>query len=412
VIVRNFMKCKTCGHVNTTRTAVGHGSYQEFAFPCQGCGIELRFGMEIDHENPDYEYTKIVNAEWTDEGLSDDKDFSTITTVVLDGENLVPITGEVFSPFMSTANLPENPVKFRMHQGIRFHMAEKIWPMIEKLLIHENNRNEELFDKQKAELGYRDECSSWEERILLTLHILQRYGEIFSPDRKSAYDLIRQRINLSETVSSTLHKDLLDYLIETGKSCTLFKEIMDIRKRWVYLYPMLSPVYIVFYWSEKANSLDYYTLAQKRFEELKPFYVDCFETLCRISVLAAAIEGIIWNKSLTVKTSKKLINITTFDEMPNGSKRNILKNLVIGDLFTPFIENRIRNGIGHHTARYDVHSDLVTYSNRAKRGTEWNIIPYVQFCEKVVRLYVQVQTVSIYAHWAKARAEGITGRII
>ena len=254
MIVRNFMKCKTCGHVNTTRAAVGHGSYQEFAFPCRGCGIELRFGMKIDQENPNYEYTKIVNAEWTDEGLSGERDFSTITTVVLDGENLVPITGEVFSPFMATIFLPENPDKYRMHQNTRFQLCEKNWPMIEKLLIHENNRNEELFDKQKAELGYRDECSNWQERILLTLRILQQYGEIFCPNRKSAYDLIRQRINLSEMVSSTLHKELLDYLIETEKSWTLFTEIMDIRKRWAYLYPMLSPVYIVFYWSEKANS--------------------------------------------------------------------------------------------------------------------------------------------------------------
>jgi len=412
VIVRNFMKCKTCGHVNTTRTAVGHGSYQEFAFPCRGCGIELRFGMEIDHENPNYEYTKIVNAEWSDENIYEDLDFSTITTIVLDGENLIPISGDVFSPFMSTAMLPEDPEKFRQHQGVRFHAYEKIWPMLDKLLIHENNRNEEFFDKQKDELGYRDECSNWEERILLTLRILQEYGELFCPDRKGADDLIRQRINLSEAISSTLQKDLFEYLIETGKGWTLFTEIMDIRKRWAYLYPMLSAIYIVYYWTEKENSLDYYTLAQKRFDELKAFFIDCFETLCRISVLAAAIEGIIWNKSLTIPTYRKQINITTFDEMANGSKRNVLKNLVISDLFVPFIDNRLRNGIGHHTARYDVNSDVVEYSYRTRQGIEWDMISYVRFCEKVVRLYTQIEAISIYVHWAKARAEGINGRVV
>jgi hypothetical protein len=406
------MKCQTCDHVNTTRTAVGHGSYQEFAFPCQGCGIELRFGMEIDHEKTNYEYTKIVNAEWSKEELSGDLDFSTETTVVLDGENLIPTTGEVFSPFMATFNLPKDPSEFRRHQQVRYQASEKIWPMIEKLLIHKDNRNEELFDKQKIELGYRDECSNWEERSQLIFKMLEQHGEFFSPHRKKAGLLIRQRINLSESISSTLHKDLLDYLIETGKSWTLFEEIMSIRKRWTYLYPMLSPIYLIFYWSEKENSLNYYTLAQKRFEELKPFFVDCFETLCRISVLAAAIEGIIWNKSLTISTSKKTIDIKAFDKMPNGSKPDILKNLVISDLFVPYIDSRLRNGIGHHTARYDVNSDLIQYSYNTKKGLEYDFISYIRFCEKVVHLYAQIEAISTYIQWVKLRAEGITGKVL
>ena len=68
-------------------------------------------------------------------------------------------------------------------------------------------------------------------------------------------------------------------------------------------------------------------MAQKRFEELKPFFVDCFESLCRVSVLAAAIEGIIWNKSLTVMTSKKQIDIITTEEGVRNLHLNHLKSL-------------------------------------------------------------------------------------
>src|ERR1035438_5362003 len=47
MIVRYPLQCSTCGHKTLTRSATGHGDYQEFAFPCGGCGLEIRFGMRL-----------------------------------------------------------------------------------------------------------------------------------------------------------------------------------------------------------------------------------------------------------------------------------------------------------------------------------------------------------------------------
>ena len=413
MIVRNYLKCDACGAVITTRTAVGHGTYQEFAFPCTECGIEIRFGMDIDQEKHSFQYTKIINAKWTKAPCSSSEmDFSAESTVVLDSESLIPILGEFFSPFMATTFLPKDPEQFRLAQSRRFSFTQNIWPMIEKLIIHEGNRNKELYDAQKSELGYQDECHTWKDRILLTLRILEKYGRVFRPTHRKSDDLIRQRINLSDVASPNLIRDLIRYLNTTGKTTDLFLEIISIRKRWAYLYPMLSPIYNIFYWSEEGNSLDIYTLAEKRFEDLKPFFVDCFETLCRISLIASAIEGIIWCKSLVVPTSKKPMRLQKFDEMPNGSKPDILRNMVIGDLFVPYMDNKLRNGIGHHSARYDVNNDAIEYSYKTKKGTQLEIISYIRFCEKVVRLYVQIELLSIYVHWVTAKAEGIKGKIV
>jgi hypothetical protein len=65
MIDRNSLKCLTCGKATTTRTAIGHDVYQEFAFPCHGCGVEVRFGMTLDQDNAGIEYSKIVNAAWS-----------------------------------------------------------------------------------------------------------------------------------------------------------------------------------------------------------------------------------------------------------------------------------------------------------------------------------------------------------
>lgn len=412
MIIRNSLKCSACNNTITTRTAIGHGSYQEFAFPCPECGIEIRFGMEIDHKKPDYKYTKIINAKWTESNSpTDELDFSMESTVVLDAENLVPISGQHFSPFQATVFLAKEPLIFHRHQSVRLHASQKIWSEIEKLIIHETNRNEELFDKQRIALGYSDNCQSWSERILLTIRILHDYGNFYSCEPKGQNALINQRISLSESISSTLIGELINYL-NTPEACrNVFEEMLSIRKRWSNLYPMLSPIYNIFYWNDDTNSLDDYTLAQKRFEDLKPFFIDCFETLCRISVIAAAIEGIIFHKSLGVPASSGLLKLEKFNEMPNGSKPDILNKLVVGDLFVPYINSRLRNGLGHHSAKYDVNHDVIEYIYKAKDGAHHEILSYIRFCEKVVRMYSQLELVSIYAHWLRIRAEEIEDKI-
>src|SRR5688572_23589768 len=44
---RHYFRCSTCQSAIITRTAIGHGSYQAFVFPCPGCGIELAFAMRL-----------------------------------------------------------------------------------------------------------------------------------------------------------------------------------------------------------------------------------------------------------------------------------------------------------------------------------------------------------------------------
>lgn len=150
-----------------------------------------------------------------------------------------------------------------------------------------------------------------------------------------------------------------------------------------------------------------YTLAEKRFEELRLFYVDSFETLCRISVIAGAMEGIIHNRALGVPIAKRLVSLDEFDVMKNGSKPDILKQLKIADLFVPYIDNKLRNGIGHHSAHYDVKSDSIKYRIGNDKGIQDLEISYIEFCDKVVRLYGQLHFVSQYAYWLRQTALGV-----
>src|SRR5258708_28482428 len=129
MINRYPLKCSTCSANTTTRPAIGHDTYQEFAFPCHKCGIEIRFGMTLDQANVSFEYSRIVNA------TSADYDPSA-PVETFDGENLNPVAKGHFSPFIATVHLPEDVEKFRADQGSRFHSAMVVWPQIPPTVVH------------------------------------------------------------------------------------------------------------------------------------------------------------------------------------------------------------------------------------------------------------------------------------
>ena len=90
--------------------------------------------------------------------------------------------------------------------------------------------------------------------------------------------------------------------------------------------------------------------------------------------------------------------------MPNGNKHTLLKQLSIGDVFVPFIDAKLRNGVGHNAAHYDVTVDAIVYRNHSpSRGIEEFNVSYVRFCEKLVRLYGQLEASVPVVHFLRAR---------
>jgi hypothetical protein len=415
---RRHLKCVSCGTKVITRTAIGHGSYQEYAFPCPGCSVELRYALELDQSAPSFEYTKLVNADWIDGDSAaanlQVQDDSIEHVRTFDSETLVPLVlDRNVTAFMATCWLPKDIHQFRRHQSARFTAALGVRPDIDKLLIHFDNRNWSLFDRQAQTLDFGESNFKNEsDRLRFIFRVLEQYGVFFRPSTDSLAQVIRQRINLAESAFPSEMQTLLSYFVKSGKELSLWAEVESIRKRWPRMFSGLSGIYNVFYWDGVKHSLDAYTLAEKRFEELKPFYVDCFETLCRLSVIAAAVECIIQTGQVGVQSAKKILTVEAFESMKNGNKPDLLKNLVIADIFVPAIDSKLRNGIGHHSARYHVVKDVVEYSNENSNGIQHLTISYVRFCEKVVRIYGHVELAAIYLNWMKGKSFGLDGRIV
>src|SRR6266852_3649450 len=180
MIIRRNLKCLTCGRITTTRTAIGHADYQEIAFPCPGCGVEMRYGMKLLLRQrmervlkkacgpplrqrmqslatkDNIKYVNLKNAK----GCKENGEATEVLS--FDGESLIPITGDHFSPFMATARLPIDVYQFLGHQNARNLAVEKFWPEISRLSTHLEWRQWSLFDKQfhalNLELPIKDEA--------------------------------------------------------------------------------------------------------------------------------------------------------------------------------------------------------------------------------------------------------------
>jgi hypothetical protein len=231
---------------------------------------------------------------------------------------------------------------------------------------------------------------------------IENYGLLFCKDN-AIHKLIKQRLNQAESISRGETAKLADYYKTRKKDIAIENQLHDIRRRWAKLFPALAALYTTHYWDASQYQITGFTLAQKRFDELKSLYVDSFETFCRISVLAASIEGIISVGRAVIPRARGEFTIEEFDLFKNGNKPDILRRLgpLISDLFVPYMNHRLRNGIGHNSAKYDVVSDQVHYVTENERGITPYNVPYISFCESMFNLYIQLEVVSLYINWAR-----------
>lgn len=392
-ISREYFKCKICGEKIITRAAIAHTDYQEFAFPCPSCGSELRFGMTINNKKPSIKYTKVINL------IKITPDDNIFTIKVFDSESLNPVDeNRHFSPFLATARLPRDFHYYSNERGNRFFAVQSLLPVLQQLRTHADRGDWDLFDRQlkKSSLSVPNTIG---EKWRIYWKLERHYCSCICPYSSGAIARTTQRIALARSICEKTVQDLIAHFTQTGQDSDIHYQINDLRRRWMQYFKILEPLYLIYYWDSKRNNLTDYTLAQKRFDELKSFYVDLFETFCRVSVIAAAIEGVVFHKKAIVETSRGTMLIEDFSSHQNGSKRDILQRLAIGDLFVPFMDHMLRNGIGHHSAKYDVLSDEIQYKVRKNKTTVKNSIEYIVFCEKVLRLYCQLEIVSEYSRF-------------
>ncbi len=166
--------------------------------------------------------------------------------------------------------------------------------------------------------------------------------------------------------------DLEERYLASGRIVSLWKEIFSVRTSFVNCYHFLQSLITVTYWKEEAR--EPVTLRDKRFNELRQLYIDSFETLFRLLVLAGGFEMIILNRKLEVPTKKGSMTLDQFEQLPNAAKRDHIAKLPIEDLFLRVLDTEFRNGIGHHAAHYEQEADAIVISDTKDAGAVSRVV--------------------------------------
>lgn len=407
-IIRNYLQCSSCNSKIVIRVAPSPiSTTQTHKFPCPGCSVEISFSLvQIKKDNlPRASFKKPINAKW----IKDER--GAIKILTFDPDRVAPSDmTKAFSPWM--AEFHKIPLRahqaFGREEGLRLSWRDREWPWIQKVIIHFNNRNKALFDKEAKIEKTSASTASWATRLSLLYKALENAFDNFTLNQRAPVARIHQRLSLARAISPELFDQLTNGYVASSRMKKAWDELTRIRTSFLAYYPSLSPLLrMQIYWaSVEKHALSDFSLPEKKFDELKQLYVDCYETLCRLTVLAIGVETIIHHKSLLIPTKGGTgsMSLWDYEAMPNGNKHRILQQYPIQDLFVSFMDSKLRNGIGHHSASYDSKTDEVVYYSHGEPALEERRLPYTEFAYKVLSIYSALELAAHYFHSFHIRA--------
>ena len=396
MINRRQLQCVSCGTRIVTRTGVGHGTVQKHKFACPTCRVEIGFVLHLDQQAGGFEYEGPSNARWVE--LSGESSVS----VLFYPELMIP-RGLPYplSPFVATTGNFKNLMEYQREEATRRGTKDKLWPVLQRVYVHFENGNLDLIKKDAAELvlGEFPDLSDAENRAGWLMSLTRHYLELFVADPTASRELgktaARAVIRNKDAV-----RGLATEYSTSGRMSALWKEIKSVRRQFMELYESLLPLLMVRrYWREDQQDITNYELSVKNFEDLKGFYIDCVETSFRLLVVGLAFVLIEQTGTTTIRTKKEDKEIWWFEQLSNGTKNGQLDKYPVFAGVTPALDLNLRNGVGHHSAHYEVGTDEIVYVKADDASLKQVSLPYTAFVDKVFGAFCAFESATIFFHF-------------
>ena len=317
----------------------------------------------------------------------------------------MPIDNGLFSPYLATVGNFEDSDDYIRAERLRQRFVRVDYDYIERCVVHYERGDWELFDKASPPSGTSN--TSPRSRLIALYNAIQGGMSSFTLTPRTTRDRVLQRFEFARARRLDLIEELADVYVESGRMLRLWRELLTIRRAFVDCYNEgLHLVVQVRYWREDVRDLTNLKVTMKQFDQLRQLYIDAFETLCRLLVMATVVESVIHADSLDVVLAKRAVRVDEFEAWQNGVKRDHFVRLTIGDLFSEVLDTRLRNGIGHHQAHYDAGADEVVLYDAKQPVTVERRIQYTDFCDRVLGQVAALELAATYHHALHIQADG------
>lgn len=394
-VVRSSCVCEICETINTMRVQVGIDGIHKYAFPCSKCESEIWFEFLVDTKG---KWPKAYPSKITGASMSEGDVGPLDGGVFFCSTHLVPKGGGLFSPFMTTMTSVANRNAYQFIGRARklLELNNDFIRLDSFLIRKEWNLFSICVKKTQGVICLPEEPDC----IFHMIKMCDIRARCFCFNGASRWELLWNQVK--DKINRVDSDELASYYREEDRLTRLWQQIHAIRKGWAAVFEMISPIYFTYTWNGEWKNME---LSQKRFSELKSFYIDCYEALCRISVIAGVFESLDVGAGYCVPKAQEKSSIFDFDRMANGGKRKSIERWHCAARFKSCSDSELRNAVGHHNAIYNVKTDVIACRNINYDGKVFDFeINYTEFCRKVCDIYQEVEVASLYLFALRLRS--------
>ena len=258
---------------------------------------------------------------------------------------------------------------------------------IKRAAVHYERQQWEFWENEvRATLGDEPE-SSYEGRLKQMFECFDFSVRFFTLERTDIWKTAAERFAESTFRHNKPLTEFVEVLRTSGRLMSLWRQLNALHDDFISTYHIWMPVLQLKYWKYRPTNLKDLMVSDKRFDELKPIYLNAFELFARVSVVAIGVALIRGTGSTDVPTKKGSMSIWEFEAMDNADKVPHLAKVSGGTAhFAELMDTELRNGIGHNAAHYDVARDeVVCVKAKGAALTEWRI-SYTEFCYTMLEL--------------------------
>ncbi|HEY0469917.1 MAG TPA: hypothetical protein VGC79_37280 [Polyangiaceae bacterium] len=372
--------------------------------------MPIVYDLKIDLENVDFSYGEApTNATWVadESGAVAAITFDSEALVLGKGPALTDPTVLTFSPFIQMAQM------FRDILAYKAELSEQLTVIrhrneVGRLFTHIENQNWDLVRAELTALGCPDDTVDAAElrhrvQCLIgeTQHLIIRRHESATSNVES---LFRRALTLAKSETKAF---FVEYM-SSGRLRQLWHQFAKARNDFTASAPAMIPLLQVKHWKVPPASLADCQLLNKQFEALKALYIDCFETLARVSVVLIALHGLGAVGRTDVTTKLGSMDIWEFEKIANANKGPHLGKASDCAFLVPYLDTTLRNGIGHNSARYDAATDQVLLYKQRGANLEETSLSYTEFASKVLDVGSLLLELNLVAFWL---VEANNGRV-
>ena len=399
MVSRIYVKCEVCGSIILIRTQIGWLPEHPIRVNCAKCGILISGNCIQDQEKAKFSIS-FENAKELNYKDVKNTDFyieisgELLTSKIRRYENQDDMYQ--LPPFFNAKRSMDDKGKelFSMFKDdvLQFLWFRKHdWPFIRRL--HElwiSGRTEYLAEQMREYLPEKIFPLNNDLEYLRGIHQLFLIGfkpVIHKEFYSSISKIIWENILFLSKCSPDEFIKLTEFFYDKGLLNEYEDRIYGILNSFVDKYMFFITAIGLDNYKECPDLYKYGTTTVS-FDDIKHFYLDCFEAIGELISMVVAYNNLKYRKSHIIMAESSFKNIKNLDDyLRMQNKGNKIKccesEEVFNSILTLDVDNGLRNAIGHGSYKYDGVNQVISYysSGKNEKG-ELHQIYLVEFIRK------------------------------